>query len=63
VRTRVFTTGTTTSGAISTAPATPGRNNEVSTANIRQTGRKIRAACGAASSNATISGCPRIVRN
>jgi len=43
--------------------STPGRNNEVSTANIRHSGRKIRPACGAASNSSTISGCPRIVRS
>ena len=63
LRTRTFTTATTTSAATSTSPATRGRNNEVSTPNIRQTGRKIRAACGAAINKATISGCPKTARN
>ena len=63
-RTRVFTTGATSAGTISgAAPSGRGRSNDDSTASIRHTGRKIRPACGAARSNAIISGCPRTARS
>ena len=57
MRIRFFLAAITFSGTISaTVPGASGRNSDVSTASIRHSGRKIRAACGAASNSATISG-------
>jgi len=60
VRTRTLATFGT--GGTSTT-ATPGRKTFVSTINIRHNGRKILAACGAATSNSTISGVSSTIRS
>jgi hypothetical protein len=53
----------TTAAAPEASTATPGRNTDVSIASIRHNGRNTRTAWGAASSNATISGCNSAVRS